>query len=83
MIVRTHYLKKINEQFKVHSVCALLGQRHMDAPRTTRSMHITIADLKLDHLFAAYPGNVTYPLAEKITAQGLESIAQFGKQVQK
>jgi len=51
--------------------------KYMDAPRTTRSMHIAIADLKLDHLFAVYPGNVTYPLAEKITAQGLESIAQF------
>lgn len=39
-----------------------------DAPRTTKSMHITIADLGLEHLWVVYPGSLEYPLSEKITA---------------
>ena len=45
-----------------------------DAPRTTKSMHIAIADLGLEHLCVVYPGSLEYPLGEKITALPLSSI---------
>lgn len=45
-----------------------------DAPRTTKSMHIAIADLGLEHLWVVYPGSLEYPLGEKITALPLGSV---------
>ena len=39
-------------------------------------MRIALSDLKLDHLIVVYPGNEIFPLDEKITAQGLETIAE-------
>lgn len=47
-----------------------------DSPRLTKSMHIACADLKLDHLILIYPGTLIFPLAEGITAYGLETITQ-------
>ncbi|MFH1831221.1 MAG: ATP-binding protein [bacterium] len=51
--------------------------KYADVPRTTKSMQIALADLKLDHLTVIYPGKVTFPLTEKITAQGLESLTDL------
>ncbi len=45
-----------------------------DAPRTTKSMHVVIEDLKLEHLWVLYPGDLEYPLSEKITALPLKRI---------
>lgn len=42
--------------------------KHADAPATTKSMHIAIADLGLDHLWVLYPGKDRYTLDQKITA---------------
>ena len=48
--------------------------KYTDAPRITRSMQIALNDLKLDHITVIYPGKKTFPLSDKITAQGLESL---------
>ena len=48
-----------------------------DAPRTTKSMHIAIADLGLEHLWVVYPGGIEYPLGEKITALPLSSVSEL------
>ena len=48
-----------------------------DAPRTTKSMHIAIADLGLEHLWVVYPGSLEYPLGEKITALPLTSVREL------
>jgi predicted AAA+ superfamily ATPase len=48
-----------------------------DAPGRTRSMHIAIKDLGLEHLWVVYPGNQKYALDEKITVLPLEGIEQF------
>jgi predicted AAA+ superfamily ATPase len=48
--------------------------KYADAPKTTKSMHIAIEDLKLDHLAIIYPGNQIFPMDKKITAFGLDSI---------
>ncbi|MGE3309008.1 MAG: ATP-binding protein [Limisphaerales bacterium] len=45
-----------------------------DAPSTTKSMHIALEDLKLEHLWVVYPGTRRYPLADAITALPLREI---------
>ena len=45
-----------------------------DSPRTTKSMHIVIEDLGLEHLWVLYPGDLEYPLTDTITALPLKSI---------
>jgi uncharacterized protein len=49
--------------------------KYTDSPTTTKSMHIAQRDLKLDHLAVIYPGSRIFPLTERITAYGLETIA--------
>ncbi len=39
-----------------------------DAPKTTKSMHVALDDLQLEHLWVVYPGTLRYPMTEKITA---------------
>jgi len=46
-----------------------------DAPSTTRSMHIAIESLELEHLWVIHPGSRTFPLADKITAMPLHGFA--------
>lgn len=42
--------------------------KRVDAPRLTPSMQIALEDLQLNHLVVIYPGERSYPLAEKVTA---------------
>ena len=49
-----------------------------DAPRTTKSMHTTLRDLRLAHLWVVYPGDLSYPLTENITAWPLKKIGDIG-----
>ncbi len=46
-----------------------------DAPSTAKAMHIAVADLGLEHLWVVHPGRDRYPLAERITALPLASVA--------
>jgi uncharacterized protein len=48
-----------------------------DAPRATRSMHIALADLALEHLWVVYPGQARFPLAERITAIPLSDVPRL------
>ncbi len=48
-----------------------------DAPRTTKSMHVALDDLKLDHLWVIYPGTLRYPITENITALPLREIGEI------
>jgi predicted AAA+ superfamily ATPase len=49
--------------------------KYTDRPATTKSMHIALEDLKLDHLILVFPGDVVFPLADKITVYGLQTLA--------
>jgi uncharacterized protein len=49
-----------------------------DAPTTTKSMHIAMDDLKLEHLWVIYPGKLRYAMTETITALPLREIHQIG-----
>ncbi len=46
-----------------------------DAPKPTRSMHVSINDLKLEHLWVVYPGSRRYEMDEKLTALPLQEVA--------
>lgn len=50
--------------------------KYTDVPKVTKSMRIAIQDLQLDHLYVIYPHNDTFPLDEKITAQGLDATVE-------
>ena len=48
--------------------------KYSDGPSTTRSMRSAMEDLKLEHLYVAYPGKEDYPLDKKISVMSLPSI---------
>ena len=48
-----------------------------DAPRTTKSMRVAIADLQLQHLWIVYPGNETYSLDDRITVLPVSRVPEF------
>ena len=51
--------------------------KYADAPKVTKSMHIALQDLHLDHLYIIFPGSMKFPLSEQITAIGFELINQL------
>jgi len=46
-----------------------------EAPKITKSMHVALHDLDLQHLWVVYPGRESYPVHEKITVQAITDIA--------
>jgi len=48
--------------------------KRVDAPRLTRSMHIALADLELDHLVVIYAGERVCPLSERVTVVPLGAL---------
>ena len=59
-LLLTHGGKRLGFEFKFS-----------DQPRTTKSMHIALEDLALDHLYVVHPGSHVFPLTEAITAVSL------------
>ncbi len=52
--------------------------KYSDAPRSTKSMHIALADLALEELHVVHPGEAAWPMAEKLYATPLpEAIARL------
>jgi predicted AAA+ superfamily ATPase len=52
--------------------------KRMDAPTLTPSMRIALSDLKLDHLYVAYPGRKAYELARNVEVVPLAKLAGAG-----
>jgi predicted AAA+ superfamily ATPase len=50
--------------------------KHADAPSTTRSMRVALADLRLDQLWVVYPGRRSFPLDDRIEAVGMNDLPQ-------
>ena len=48
--------------------------KYADAPGRSRSMHIALQDLRLDHLWVVYPGQQEYALHDRITVVPLEAV---------
>jgi len=49
--------------------------KRADAPRLTPSMRIALQDLALDSLTIIYPGNQSFPLAERVMVMPLHALA--------
>jgi hypothetical protein len=48
--------------------------KRTSTPRRRKSMHVAMADLGLERLDVIYPGEETFPMAEKIRAVGLSRL---------
>lgn len=48
--------------------------KYADAPGTSRSMHVAIQDLGLEHLWVMYPGRQEYSLDDKISVIPIDAI---------
>ncbi len=51
--------------------------KYNDAPKVTKSMHVVLQDLALEHLWVIYPGPHSYPIHEKITVHSLGKITEL------
>ncbi|TAE59180.1 MAG: DUF4143 domain-containing protein [Bacteroidetes bacterium] len=51
--------------------------KFMDAPRLTKSMHQSLSDLSLDHLWVIYPGEKSYPLSAHVTVLPLHEMRRL------
>ncbi|MBI2894345.1 MAG: ATP-binding protein [Deltaproteobacteria bacterium] len=48
--------------------------KHADLPDVTRSMHVALADLRLEHLFVVHPGERSHGLRERVSALALRDL---------
>lgn len=55
--------------------------KYADAVRLTKSMITAMQALTLDHLYVVHPHPHTYPLADKITALGIETFMQAKEKI--
>ena len=53
-----------------------------EAPKVTRSMHIALNDLQLDHLWIIYPGEHPYPVNEKLAVWPLRQLPELDAKLQ-
>lgn len=45
-----------------------------DAPSMTKSLHIALQDLTLEHVWVVYPGNDMYPMHKRVTATPIAAV---------
>jgi hypothetical protein len=48
--------------------------KYADAPGGSRSMHVAIQDLRLEHLWVVYPGREKYSLDDKISVLPIDAV---------
>ena len=48
--------------------------KYADAPGSSRSMHVAIEDLRLEHLWLVYPGHQEYSLDDKISVLPIDTV---------
>jgi predicted AAA+ superfamily ATPase len=53
--------------------------KYADAPRTTKSMRMAIADLHLDRLFVIYPGERDYELDDRISVRSAAGVGKIAE----
>lgn len=58
-----------------------LEAKFSEAPEVTRSMHIALDTLALDHLWVLHPGPHTYPVHEKITMCAIPDVLSIASQI--
>jgi uncharacterized protein len=48
-----------------------------EAPEVTRSMHVALQDIGLEHLWVVYPGDQSYPVHDRITVWPVSKLDEF------
>ena len=48
--------------------------KYTSTPKITKSMHIVMQDLKLDHISIITPADIAYPLSDNISVNGLSTL---------
>lgn len=67
---RTHGGAELDLRLEVEGKVFGFEIKRTETPSTSKSMHIAVADLNLDHLVLVHAGRHRFPLAERITAIG-------------
>jgi len=70
----THTGAELDLLFRKRGKIWRMEFKFTDSPKMTRSMSAALQELELQHLWLIYAGNDTFPLSEKITATGLNSL---------
>ncbi len=55
--------------------------KYADAPATTRSMHVAIDDLGLEHLWVIYPGHDEYDLTQTVSVVPVDSVPRLAEEI--
>ena len=71
----THSGAEIDLFFQYHGRRYGVEFKFSEAPKVTKSMHIVLNDLGLDHLWIVYPGQHLYPVDNKISVCPLAEVA--------
>ena len=53
-----------------------------DAPSMTKSMHMALADLGLERIWAVYPGKQRYRMHDRVEALPLLQVAEISKDLE-
>lgn len=48
--------------------------KHTDRPKATKSIHIALRDLQLDHIYIVYPGDVSWKIDDNISTLSISEI---------
>ncbi|MCX7706741.1 MAG: hypothetical protein N2204_01865 [Anaerolineae bacterium] len=51
--------------------------KYADAPGPSRSTHVALHDLGLEHLWIVYPGGQEYPLDERLSGVPAEALSRL------
>lgn len=54
--------------------------KHHDGPTPTRSMHVALADLRLDHLFIVHPGERSLALGDRLSSLALRDFPEVARE---
>ena len=73
----THGMAELDLLIFAHGKRYGIEVKFTEAPEVTRSMQVALADLKLEHLWVVYPGQVSYPVHERVTVLPLVDLEKL------
>ena len=57
--------------------CIGVECKQVDGPRLTPSMRTALEDLELDRIFVIYPGKLSFPIADQVTALSISVLGEI------
>lgn len=77
----THQGAELDLMFFHHGKRYGIEVKFSEAPEVTRSMHIALQDLGLEHLWVLYPGEQGYPVHERISVLPITKLTDLETQI--